>query len=542
MPVDGTGVSTTSHRGSLPLAVKGRGPISRSAAKPVKVRSRGADTPIVRFDLVFPTPGRLRDGVTCGLIAESIMIPILVTVTFLDHQQIRWGYLLGAVACIVVSIGFQLVFAAVTRGSATVESQVNSWFIIACLTLAGLAGIQLSTTAPAALYTPAMLVGISFVAIVGDRRMQLFIDILALALIAVIGWVQGLRGAEFGVSMFVYASTIAAVTFICARAVGPLSGQINCSAALDSLNECFDDVSFDAARPASDTFAEIFSHGLPHVATILPAERVAVFHRSGSVEQIALMAAWPQLDTDCSDLARLPAVATALARNTVELDPRFCVLPVGYASNGELVMVIERTVPIGQTDAHTAEAAGLVAAAFLRVTSQANFVNGLHTESRTDPLTGLANRRSLVERIEMEMAHALRGDTPLTLAMIDLDHFKEFNDRHGHVVGDTVLRSVAAMMVSNTRDQDLVSRYGGEEFCLVLPETDILGGHHLLDLLRAGGRDSTAALAVTLSAGLTSWDGIEDPISFIERADRALYQAKNSGRDRVVSIAAYTEP
>ena len=141
----------------------------------------------------------------------------------------------------------------------------------------------------------------------------------------------------------------------------------------------------------------------------------------------------------------------------------------------------------------------------------------------------------------MEMAHALRAQSPLTLAMIDLDHFKDFNDRYGHVVGDTVLRSVAAMMVSNTRDQDLVARYGGEEFCLVLPDTDLLGGHHLLDQLRSGGRDSTTELGVTLSAGLTSWDGIEDPISFIERADRALYRAKESGRDRVVSIAAYTE-
>jgi diguanylate cyclase (GGDEF)-like protein len=496
---------------------------------------------MVRFDLVHPTPRQLRDGVTCGLIAESIMVPILVTVTFLDHQQVRWGYLLGAVVCIVASIGFQLAFAATTRGSASVESQANSWFIIACLALAGLACIELSTTAPAALYTPAMLVGVIFVAIVGDRRMRLVIDIFALALIAVIGWVQGLRGAEFDVSMFIYASTIAVITFICARTVGSLTGQINFTLALDSLNECFDDVGFDAAQPTPDTFAEIFSRGLPYVAGILPAERVAVFHRTGSVERFTLVAAWPQLDTDCSDLTRLPAMTTALARNTVELGPRICVLPVGYASDGELVMVIERTVPYGRTDAHTAEIAGLLAAAFLRVTSRANFMNGLHTESRTDPLTGLANRRSLMERIEMEMAHALRADTPLTLAMIDLDHFKEFNDRYGHVAGDTVLRSVAAMMVSNTRDQDLVSRYGGEEFCLVLPDTDIIGGHHLLDHLRAGGRDSTADLAVTLSAGLTSWDGIEDPTSFIERADRALYRAKNSGRDRVVSIAAYTE-
>jgi PleD family two-component response regulator len=75
----------------------------------------------------------------------------------------------------------------------------------------------------------------------------------------------------------------------------------------------------------------------------------------------------------------------------------------------------------------------------------------------------------------------------------------------------------------------------------VLPDTDLIGGHHLLDHLRAGGRDATTDLGVTLSAGLTSWDGIEDPLSFIERADRALYRAKASGRDRVVSIAAYSE-
>ena len=469
------------------------------------------------------------------------MIPILLTVTFLDHQQVRWGYLVGAVACIIASIGFQIVYAAVTRGAASVEAQANSWFIIACLALAGLACIELSTATPAALYTPAMLVGVIFVAIVGDRRMQLVIDVFALALIAVIGWVQGLRGAEFGVSMFIYASTIAVVNFICARTVGSLTEQINFSLALDSLNETFDAVGLDAARPTTDTFAEIFSHGLPYVAYIIPAQRVVVFHRTGSVERFALMAAWPDLEIDCSDLARLPAVATALAHNTVRLDPRYCVLPVGYASDGELVMVIERAVPDGRTDAHTLEAASQLAAAFLRVTSRANFVNGLHTESRTDPLTGLANRRSLMERIEMEMAHALRSDTPLTLAMIDLDHFKDFNDRYGHVVGDTVLRSVAAMMVSNTRDQDLVTRYGGEEFCLVLPDTDLLGGHHLLDQLRSGGRDSTTDLGVTMSVGLTSWDGIEDPLSFIDRADRALYRAKNSGRDRVVSIAAFTD-
>ncbi|MGA2835353.1 MAG: GGDEF domain-containing protein [Acidimicrobiales bacterium] len=495
----------------------------------------------MRFELAHPTPQQLRDGVTCGLIAESIMIPILLTVTFVDHASVRWGYMIGAVACILACLACQAVFALVTKGEAGVTSQANTWFIISCLALAGLACIELSTATPAALYTPVMLVGVIFVAIVGDRRMQLVVDLYALALIALIGWVQGLRGGEFLVSMVIYASTIAVVNFICARTIGSLTGQINFSQALDSLEECFDEVGIDATRPPSDTIAEIFVRGLPYAACIVPAERVAVFHCNGSIRRSTLIASWPDTAVDFSDLARLPAVTSAIASNAVEIDIRHCVLPVGYASDGELVMVIERTLSDGQGEGRTAEAASLLASAFLRVTSRTNFVNGLHAESRTDPLTGLANRRSLMERLELEMSHALRAQTPLSVAMIDLDHFKAFNDRFGHVIGDNVLRSVAAMMTSNTRDQDTVSRYGGEEFCLVLPDTDLVGAHHLLDQLRAGGRDSSMELEVTLSAGLTSWDGIEDPISIIDRADRALYQAKNSGRDRVVSIAAFTD-
>ena len=204
-------------------------------------------------------------------------------------------------------------------------------------------------------------------------------------------------------------------------------------------------------------------------------------------------------------------------------------------------MVVRRSEFDRRVDRRTRETAELLAAAFLRMTSRANFMSGLLTESRTDPLTGLANRQTLYERIEIEMAHALRSETPLSVAMIDLDHFKDYNERHGHVAGDTLLRSIAALMVSNIRGQDLVARYGGEEFCLVMPETDLVGGHHLLDKLRGGGRDATSEFGVTLSAGLTSWDGFESTTSFIERADQALYRAKESGRNRVVSIQAFTE-
>ncbi len=267
-----------------------------------------------------------------------------------------------------------------------------------------------------------------------------------------------------------------------------------------------------------------------------------MFTRSASLERFTLLAAWPNADQrGIAELARLPQLTEALVTNAVRMDAFHCVIPVGYSADGELVMVVERKPKDHRTDQPAMEAAEFLSSAFLRVTSRANFVNGLQNESRTDPLTGLANRRSLFERIEVEMAHALRSETPLSIAMLDLDHFKDYNDRFGHVAGDTVLRSIAAVLVSNIRGQDMVARYGGEEFCLVMPETDLVGGHHLLDKLRTGGREATSDFGVTISAGLTSWDGIEDTTSLIERADQALYRAKETGRDRVVSIEAYTE-
>ncbi len=495
----------------------------------------------MKFDLEHPTQRQLHDGVICGLIAESILIPILVTVTLVGHHPIRWGYIGAAVACIFVSVVYLALFVAVTKGKSNLHTQANVWFVIVCLAISGLAFIELATSTDYGLYMPAMLVGVVFVCIIGDRRMQVVIDLYAITLIAMISWVEGLRGADLATTVVVYASTIAAITLICARTVGSLTGHVNFRQAIDALNETFDRIGLGGTGTGSDTFQEIFRCGLPLVTDILPAERVAVFIRNGALGRFSVVATWPAHHGDVSGLSRLPALTEALVYNSVTLDSSHCVIPVGYSSDGELVMVVERSPGDGRVDQRSTEAAELLASAFLRVTSRANFVDGLHVESRTDPLTGLANRRSLFERIEVEMAHALRSETPLSVAMIDLDHFKEYNDRFGHVAGDTVLRSIAAVMVSNIRGQDMVARYGGEEFCLVMPDTDLVGGHHLLDKLRSGGRDATSDFGVTLSAGLTSWDGIEETTSFIERADQALYRAKESGRDRVVSIQAFTE-
>ena len=359
------------------------------------------------------------------------------------------------------------------------------------------------------------------------------------------GWATGLRGGQLAAPTMVYASTIVLVTWLTSRTVGSLADRVSFRRSVSALNDALNDVASGDPKTNADLMSEVFQRGLPRVSDIMPAERITVFARHGRLGRFVSLAHWPEGAEDvCQDPGELPELVEALRTDSVVHGDRLSVIPVGYCAEGELTMVVRQAAephPDLHPDRHAADAAEVLAAAFLRVTSRANFLSGLQTESGTDPLTGLANRRTLYERMQIEMEHALRSESPLSVAMIDLDHFKEYNDRHGHVAGDTLLRSIAALMVSNIRGQDLVVRYGGEEFCLVMPDTDILGGHHLLDKLRAGGREATSEFGVTLSAGLTSWDGIEDTTSMIERADQALYRAKESVRDRVVSIQSFTE-
>jgi two-component system cell cycle response regulator len=162
--------------------------------------------------------------------------------------------------------------------------------------------------------------------------------------------------------------------------------------------------------------------------------------------------------------------------------------------------------------------------------------------AQTDPLTQLLNRRALTERITAEMERALRYDSSLALLMIDLDHFKQVNDTHGHLVGDDVLRDLAALLRAQVRENDLVARYGGEEFVILLPETDDTGADGFAERVRSAvkgtrfaPRPGGQAIALTTSIGVATFPAarIESVEDLFARADAALYRAKADGRDRV---------
>ena len=153
----------------------------------------------------------------------------------------------------------------------------------------------------------------------------------------------------------------------------------------------------------------------------------------------------------------------------------------------------------------------------------------------TDPLTGVGNRRLLMQRLEEEILRAQRHQRCLTLVYLDLDRFKDINDQRGHDVGDTVLVHVAAALRSRLRQSDLVARFGGEEFVLVLAETSLPDGLLLVEQMRAtlNALDLPGlGWHITASAGLAQWQDGESSASLLRRADQALYRAKQAGRDR----------
>jgi diguanylate cyclase len=158
----------------------------------------------------------------------------------------------------------------------------------------------------------------------------------------------------------------------------------------------------------------------------------------------------------------------------------------------------------------------------------------------TDSLTGIYNRRFFFELADKEVARAKRYGNPMSVVILDADHFKKMNDTYGHLIGDQILMNLAQLCQENIRSLDIIARYGGEEFVILMPEVDCTAAYNSAERLRmlvettsmvTGGLD----VMMTISLGIACWNG-ENDLDFnalLARADRALYQSKESGRNRV---------
>jgi diguanylate cyclase (GGDEF)-like protein/PAS domain S-box-containing protein len=204
--------------------------------------------------------------------------------------------------------------------------------------------------------------------------------------------------------------------------------------------------------------------------------------------------------------------------------------------NGEIllgVLVLSWATPNPVLDGRARSLIEVLSTQVAGALAHGHLVEQLQEMAQTDSLTGLLNRRAMTEALERDIAGSRRLGRPMSIAMMDLDHFKAFNDRVGHQGGDRLLVSAARRWTAELRPMDTIARYGGEEFLVLLPGCDGATATGIADRLRAAVPERQ-----TCSIGVAQWDGVEATASLIARADGALYAAKAAGRDRTIVAAA----
>lgn len=243
----------------------------------------------------------------------------------------------------------------------------------------------------------------------------------------------------------------------------------------------------------------------------------------------------------------IPAIV--ISRNRLVSGSLFLLLLVFYLGLHAMSRHVGVLAPLGSTGLTVVHAFNVIVV-FAMAAYTARFYYGVvHRAEKKllelatkDSLSGLFNRHHLLTRAEREIVLARRTREPITLIIADIDHFKQVNDLYGHTAGDHVIAHASALLLKSCRSQDIVSRWGGEEFLLLLPATDVAAASSLADRIRqaveAGSVEyNGVAIVYTISLGVTALTDGEDLNAAIARADLALYQSKEQGRNRVTVAA-----
>ncbi len=304
---------------------------------------------------------------------------------------------------------------------------------------------------------------------------------------------------------------------------------------------------------------EAFRTASPFFVRLFPNSAGAVMAINASKSQVDTVAWWGQ---EKAPDVFTPGACWSLRRGTLHLaregDPEpFCAhveedcecsLCVPMVAQGEALGVLHLRPHEGHAlSQETLELAQSVAEQLSLAMANLSLRDTLRQQSIRDPLTGLFNRRFMEESLEREIFRARRKREPVSVIMLDVDHFKRFNDQYGHDAGDVVIQAVGRHLREAVRAEDVVCRYGGEEFVLIMPGSTLSHASQRAESLRTGVNQLALSLGttqlprVTVSIGVASYPmNGQTTATLIKSADQALYQAKRNGRDRIV-VAAMPE-
>lgn len=484
---------------------------------------------------------QLKVGLSVAGLAVSAIVVVLVTLVIPHGTPVHWAeafWGMGSIGLVALYIGFQIVWVA-RRAKPTL--QATTVLLMVLTADVAIAMVNVAADDGRFLYQALFCEVPVFVALIGNPAMRRTTVVATDAMLAAALLLGGPAGAPRPwVGVVMLGTIVALLDSMVSAVMVSVRGRNAARGAVNALMT----VAVEAER-----LDEGLTAALPMVDAIMPAASVAVVVLSPEGGPPSVVAEWQApaeadapahpgwralLNGDDAD----PELVDNLVSGATLLSPRWCILSVGYNSAGELLLAIERRPGSLYHTRFGQEMADALAACFLRLTGRLGHMDRLRHESVTDALTGLPNRRQLLVRLPLELARSARSGEALTVAMLDLDHFKEHNDALGHLAGDSLLRAAADAVGARMRAQDLATRYGGDEFCLVLPGTDAEGAHALLEDVRrrvgAIGVAGQSPVPVTVSAGAAVWDGHETPQELLARADAQLLQAKREGRDRTV--------
>lgn len=463
-----------------------------------------------------------------GLAVGAVLVA-LVTVPVLHDVEIRLGWLvagLAMMAVLFVVLAREAVQLFRSGGRQVTSPRLAFGLILLSIVMIGCVTVGLGDPVT---YRLALLVPVLVTAVIGSRAMLATAFTVAVVVAVMTATLDGVTGRallSLTVTTTALWSGITLMMYALARA------------AIDGIGNSLRLASIAAIASQVDDTDEGLRLVLPDLLAVIGADQLWLLQVPHDGGDPVVVAAWP--DPDAPGWAEAADVEHVVADRHPTTSRSGGAAFVAEQVGGDLVLVIARRWNLFGEQLFARGNLHRAVVSLRLLIDRSKLVWQLRELSTIDELTGLPNRRGLTARLELERATAARTGRPLCVAMVDLDRFKAYNDDFGHLAGDDVLRRVATLLRERLRATDLGARYGGEELCLVLPDTNLNGGAALVEDLLELVRKLPAERPITFSAGLAQWDGFESIEELLHRADQALYRAKREGRDRVEVVAAAT--